>query len=120
MNIISLYLLLGLSAGVLSGIVGLGGGVIMVPALIFLFGFSQHMAQGTTLAVMIPPIGILAAWTYYNNGYVDIKVAIIIAIGFVIGGLLGAKIAVSLSNVALKKIFAVVLLLISAKMLFGK
>lgn len=120
MNAIPLYLLLGLFAGILSGVVGIGGGVIIVPALLFLFGFSQHMAQGTTLALMVPPIGILAAWTYYQNGYVDIKVAIYIAIGFFIGGLLGAKFAVMLSNTALKKIFAVVLFLIGAKMLFGK
>jgi uncharacterized membrane protein YfcA len=69
------YVLLGLVAGVLSGLIGIGGGVIIVPALIFLFGLSQHEAQGTTLALLIPPVGILAAWTYYKQGYVNLEIA---------------------------------------------
>lgn len=115
MNIL-ICLLLGLAAGTFSGIVGLGGGVIIVPALVLFFGMSQHLAQGTTLAVMVPPIGILAAWTYYNQGYVDIKVALFVAIGFLVGGLIGAKIAVMLPNEILKKIFACVLFAIGLKM----
>ena len=79
---ISLYLLLGLVAGILSGLIGIGGGTIIVPALIFLFGFSQHLAQGTTLALLVPPIGILAAWTYYKQGYVDLHIAALICLGF--------------------------------------
>jgi uncharacterized membrane protein YfcA len=118
MGNIALCILLGLAAGIFSGIVGVGGGVIIVPALIFLMGMSQHTAQGTTLALMVPPIGILAAWTYYNHGYVDLKVAAWLAAGFFIGGLFGAKIAVLLPNDILKKIFAFVLLAI--KMLAGK
>lgn len=114
---IALYLLLGLLAGAFSGIVGLGGGVIIVPALVFLFGMSQHLAQGTTLAIMVPPIGILAAWTYYNQGYVDLKVALFVALGFLIGGLFGAKLAVMIPNDILKKIFACILFLIGLKML---
>lgn len=117
---IILFLILGLTAGVFSGIIGIGGGVIIVPALVYLFGFTQHQAQGTTLALMVPPIGILAAWTYYQQGYVDIKVATFIALGFLIGGLLGAKLAVVIPNAILKKIFACVLFLIGFKMFFGK
>jgi uncharacterized membrane protein YfcA len=120
MTNILLYILLGLTAGLFSGIVGIGGGIIIVPALIFLFGMSQHVAQGTTLALMVPPIGILAAWTYYHQGYVDIKVAIFIALGFLVGGLFGAKLAVLLPNDVLKKIFAFVLFAIGIKMLVGK
>ena len=88
MAYMTLYVLLGLVAGVLSGVVGVGGGIIIVPALIFFFGMSQHMAQGTTLALMVPPIGILAAWSYYTHGYVDIKVAVLVGVGFLLGGFL--------------------------------
>lgn len=120
MIIASLYLLLGLVAGVLSGLIGIGGGVIIVPVLLFLFGLSQHQAQGTTLALLVPPIGILAAWTYYKQGYVDLHIAAFICIGFLFGGLLGAKIATSLPNVVLERIFGIALLMIALKMIFAK
>jgi hypothetical protein len=119
MNIF-LYLLLGLVAGTFSGLIGIGGGTIIVPALVFLFGLSQHQAQGTTLALLVPPIGFLAAWTYYKQGYVDLKIASLICIGFFLGGLLGAKLATKLSNVVLERVFGVALLLISLKMIFAK
>jgi uncharacterized membrane protein YfcA len=119
MNVL-LYLLLGLVAGIFSGLIGIGGGVIIVPALVYLFGLSQHQAQGTTLALMVPPIGLLAAWTYYQQGYVDLKIAIFICMGFFIGGLLGAKFATGLSNAVLEKVFGIALLLIALKMIFFK
>ena len=115
-----LFILLGLAAGTFSGVIGLGGGVIIVPALVFLFGLSQQQAQGTTLALMVPPIGILAAYAYYQQGYVELKIAALICIGFVVGGWLGAKLAVSLPAHILQKIFAVSLFLISIKMFFSK
>jgi uncharacterized membrane protein YfcA len=118
-NII-LYLLLGLSAGALSGLIGIGGGTIIVPALIYLFGLTQHQAQGTTLALLIPPIGLLAAWTYYKNGYVNLTIAVFICLGFFIGGLAGAKLAVGVSNEILRKVFGFVLLLIALYMILGK
>lgn len=114
------YLLLGLTAGVLSGLIGIGGGVIIVPVLIFFFGLSQHQAQGTTLAMLVPPIGILAAWTYYKQGYVDTRIAAFMAIGFLVGSLVGARFATGFSNAVLERIFGVVLLLISLKMIFAK
>jgi hypothetical protein len=117
---IALLLLLGLVAGVLSGLIGIGGGIVIVPALVLLFGLSQHTAQGTTLALMVPPIGLLAAWTYYKGGFVDLKMAGLICIGFFIGGLLGAKFAVAIPDQLLRKIFGVVLFLVSLKMIFGK
>jgi len=120
MTNIILYLLLGLVAGTFSGLIGIGGGTIIVPALVFLFGFSQHLAQGTTLALLVPPIGFLAAWTYYKQGYVDLRIASLICIGFFLGGLIGAKFATKLSNVALERVFGVALLLISLKMIFAK
>ena len=111
------YVLLGLIAGALSGLVGIGGGIIIVPALVFLFGFTQLKAQGTTIALMIPPIGLLAAWTYYRQGYVDVTAALLVCLGFVLGGLLGATVATGLSNALLEKVFGVVLLFIALKML---
>jgi hypothetical protein len=115
-----LYLLLGLAAGIISGLIGIGGGTIIVPVLVFLFGLSQHQAQGTTLALLVPPIGFLAAWTYYKQGYVDLQIAAFICLGFFFGGLLGANFATKLSNVVLEKVFGVALLLISLKMIFAK
>ena len=120
MTNIILYLLLGLVTGTFSGLIGIGGGTIIVPALVFLFGLSQHQAQGTTLALLVPPIGFLAAWTYYKQGYVDLRIAALICIGFFIGGLIGAKFATKLSNVTLERVFGVALLVISLKMIFSK
>jgi len=119
MNIL-LYLLLGLSAGVLSGLMGIGGGIIIIPALVLLFGLSQHTAQGTSLALMVPPIGLLAAWTYYKQGFVDLKIAGLICLGFFVGGLVGAKFATAIPDEILRKIFGVVLLLVSLRMIFFK
>lgn len=113
-----LYLVLGVIAGILSGVLGIGGGIIIVPALVYLFHFSQHQAQGTTLALMIPPIGLMAAYVYYSKGYVNIQVAAIICIGFFVGGFFGGKIACFLSGNMLQKVFAVLLMLISLKMFF--
>ncbi|MFI5221098.1 MAG: TSUP family transporter [Bacteroidia bacterium] len=112
------FIILGICAGLLSGLIGIGGGIIIVPALVLLFGFSQQMAQGTTLVTMIPPIGILAAYVYYQNGQVDLKTALFIAVGFLAGGFLGAKIAVNLDKSILEKVFAVVLVFIGIKMFF--
>ncbi|MBC7075392.1 MAG: sulfite exporter TauE/SafE family protein [Syntrophomonadaceae bacterium] len=116
---IYICLAVGLCAGIISGLIGIGGGIIIVPALVFLMGFSQHQAQGTTLALLVPPIGILAAWTYYKQGYVDLKVAAIICLSFFIGGFVGAKMATSLSNAILQKIFGSALLIVGLKMIFG-
>ena len=119
MNII-LYLLLGLFAGIMSGILGIGGAVIIIPTLVFLFKMNQHMAQGTTLALMVPPIGLLAAWTYYKQGFVDKNIAGLICIGFFIGGLIGAKFAIHIPDQLLRKLFGVLLFIISLKMIFIK
>jgi uncharacterized membrane protein YfcA len=118
-NII-VFVALGLVAGVVSGLIGIGGGIVIIPVLVFILGFSQHSAQGTTLATMVPPIGILAALTYYQQGYVDLKAAALICAGFVIGGFFGAKIATHISNAVLEKIFGIALLIISLKMIFTK
>jgi len=111
---------LGIAAGALSGLTGIGGGIIIVPALIYLFGFSAHMAQGTTLALLVPPIGIMAAWAYYQKGLVDVRVALLIAAGFVAGSVFGAKISVWMSEDMLRKVFALLMIVVSIKMFMHK
>lgn len=117
---ILLYLLLGLVAGGFSGLIGIGGAIIIIPVLVLLFGLQQHTAQGTTLALMVPPIGLLAAWTYYKAGYVDLKIAGLICVGFFVGGLVGAKLATEIPADILRKIFGVVLLAAAIRMIFFK
>lgn len=114
------YVFLGLLAGTVSGLLGVGGGIIIIPTLIYLFGLPQHQAQGTTLALMVPPIGILAAWTYYRQGYVDLKMAAFICLGFFVGGLLGAKIAVWLPGGTLRRIFGAAMLFVALRMILGR
>jgi uncharacterized membrane protein YfcA len=112
------YLGVGLTAGILSGLIGIGGGVIVIPMLVYLFKFTQHQAQGTTLAMMVPPIGILAAYAYYKQGHVNLPVAGLLALGFLGGGLIGAVWAERLSSIVLSRIFGLVLLWVSLKMIF--
>ena len=114
------YLLLGLVAGIFSGLIGIGGAIIIIPSLVLLFGLSQHTAQGTTLALMVPPIGLLAAWTYYKQGFVDFKIAGLICMGFFFGGLAGARFATDIPDDVLRKIFGVILLAASLRMIFYK
>jgi uncharacterized protein len=115
---IILLLLVGLLAGILSGLVGVGGGIIVVPALIYILGFNQQQAQGTSLGLLLLPVGILAVWNYYKQGAIDIKVVLIMAITFTLGGWLGSKIALNISQAAVKKIFAVFLACVAIKMIF--
>lgn len=116
----ALYIILGLVAGIFSGMFGIGGGTILIPALVFILGLTQHQAQGTTLAIMIPPIGLLAAWRYWQAGNVKISMAGFICIGFFIGGLLGANLIHNVSDPMLKKLFGIYLLFISLRMIFSK
>jgi hypothetical protein len=114
------FIVLGLAAGVLAGLAGLGGGLIIVPLLVFAFGFTQHAAQGTSLAVLIPPVGLLAMLKYYKAGDVNLKAAALIAAGLVLGSVFGAKIALDLPQATLKKCFGVLLLLTSLRYLLMK
>jgi len=111
---------IGILTGVMAGMLGIGGAIIMIPALVFFMGFSQQMAQGTSLAVMLPPIGIIAAYNYYKAGQVNIKFALILAVCFLVGSYFGSKLALNLPQPALKKIFGILLLLVAAKMLLSK
>jgi uncharacterized protein len=114
------FLFLGLVAGTLSGLLGIGGGILIVPVLVFIVGLTQHQAQGTTLALMVPPIGLLAAWTYYKQGNADLRIAGLICLGFFFGGLLGAKFATAIDAALLKKLFGVALLITAMKMILSK
>lgn len=116
---ILLLICIGLTAGILSGLIGIGGGIIIVPMLLLL-GFSQQGAQGTSLAALLPPVTLLAVINYYKEGYVDWRFALMISVFFILGGFLGSKIAISLDQKMLKKIFGVILLLIAGKMIFSK
>jgi uncharacterized membrane protein YfcA len=110
----------GIVAGAMAGMLGIGGAIIMIPALVYFLGLSQQMAQGTSLAVMLPPVGILAAYNYYKAGQVDIKFALILAGTFLVGSYFGSKFALTLPQATLKKVFGVILLLVAIKMLFSK
>ena len=120
MNQVIIYLTIGLFGGIVSGLFGIGGATIIVPALVLVCGFEQHMAQGTSLALMLPPIGILAAMEYYKSGYLDVRAAIFICIAFLIGGFFGAKFSTHIPEHALKKAFAVFLAVVAVKMFFSK
>ena len=117
LQIIVLLIMIGLAAGVLSGLVGVGGGIIVVPALVFFLGFSQQQAQGTSLGLLLLPVGILAVINYYNKGHIDMRVVGIMAVSFIIGGWLGSKWAVSLPEITVKRIFAVILFYSAFKMM---
>jgi uncharacterized membrane protein YfcA len=115
-----ILIFIGLIAGFLGGMVGLGGAIILIPAMVMFLAMDQRMAQGTTIAIMLPPIGLFAAYNYYRAGYVNIKYALVIAAVFMIGGYLGSRLALNVPVGVLKKVFAVVLLIIAARMVFTK
>jgi len=115
-----LYLILGLVAGTLSGMFGIGGGTILIPGLVFLAGLSQHAAQGTTLAIMLLPIGLLAVIKYYQAGHVNFYITAFICVGFLIGGLIGANIAVGIPNLVLRKAFGIFLMVVALYTIFTK
>jgi uncharacterized protein len=115
---ILIVIMVGVAAGILGGLVGVGGGIIIVPALVYFIGFSQKTAQGTSLGLIMLPVGILGVLQYYKQGHVDFKVVGILAIGFLIGSFFGSKFALSLPQETIKKIFAVLMILIAIKMLF--
>jgi uncharacterized protein len=117
---ILILIVIGIITGVMAGMLGIGGAIIMIPSLVFLLGISQQTAQGTSLAVMLPPVGIIAAYNYYKAGQVNIKFAIILAVFFLAGSYFGSKLALTLPQAALKKIFGILLLLVAIKMLLSK
>lgn len=119
-SMLLILIVIGIITGFMAGMLGIGGAIIMIPALIYFLGISQQAAQGTSLAVMLPPIGILAAYNYYKAGQVNIKFALILAAFFLVGSFFGSKLALNIPQAMLKKIFGVLLLLVAAKMLLSK
>jgi uncharacterized protein len=115
---ILIIILVGVAAGMLSGLVGVGGGIIIVPSLVYFIGFSQKTAQGTSLALIMLPVGIFGVLQYYKQGHVDYRIVGLLAIGFLAGSFFGSKIALSISQETLKKVFAVLMIIIAVKMLF--
>jgi uncharacterized protein len=120
MSDILIFMAIGISAGVLSGMFGIGGGVIIIPALVYIAGFTQLKAQGTSLAILLPPVGLLAFMQYYKNGHVDVRAAIAICATVFLGAMFGAKFVQHVPVELLKKGFSVLLMAIAVKMFFGR
>jgi uncharacterized protein len=118
LTVVIIVIIIGLVAGMLGGMVGIGGGLVIVPALMYFLAFSQHQAQGTSLGLLVLPVAILAVLNYYKNGYVDFRIVGLLAIGFVVGSYFGSKMALSVPQLTLKRIFAIFMILIALKMLF--
>jgi len=115
-----LLIIIGLCAGILSGLIGIGGGIIMVPMFVIFLGITQHNAQGLSLAVMLPPVTFLAVYNYHKGGDIDWKIALVISVMFIIGGYFGSKLALQLDQRILKKIFGGLMLIVALKLLFSK
>ena len=119
-SVIVILVIIGLIAGAFSGLIGIGGAIIIIPSLIYLLGMDQYTAQGTSLGIMLPPIGLLAAWSYYKEGALNLQYAMIIAAAFLIGGYIGSRFALNIPEAMLRKVFAIVLAVIALKMFFSK
>ena len=115
-----ILIVIGLLAGILSGLVGVGGGILMIPLLIMFLGLTQHQAQGTALFAMLPPIGILAAMNYYKQGFVKWEYAAVMGLTFVVGGYFGSKLSISLPDQTVRKAFGVIMLIGAIKLIFSK
>ncbi|NBC83830.1 MAG: TSUP family transporter [Bacteroidetes bacterium] len=115
-----LLLATGLLAGIVAGFFGVGGGIVIIPALVFIFGMTQHQAQGTSLGVLLFPIGAMAVWNYHKAGFINFKYVFILVAAFVLGGYFGSLISVNLPNQLLKRMFGILMILVGIKMFFGK
>ena len=115
-----ILIILGLVSGLLSGVFGIGGAIIVIPALIFIIGLSQHEAQGTSLAFMLPPVGILATWNYWKAGHVNWKIALVLSLTFVVGAYLGSQFSLNISDKTLRRLFGVLMILVAIKLIISK
>ena len=117
---IIILIVIGILSGILAGVFGVGGAIIVIPALVFILGLSQHQAQGTSLAFMLPPVGILATWNYWKAGHVNWKIALILSVTFVVGAYLGSKLTINISDRTLRRMFGVLMIVVAIKMIFSK
>jgi len=115
-----MMLLVGLVVGMVSGVVGIGGGILFVPALVWLAGMDQHRAQGTSLGALLAPVGLFAFLEYYHNGEADLRIALLLGLGFLVGGYFGALGAQYIPDLWLRRIFALTLVLVGGRMWFGR
>ncbi len=115
-----ILIVIGIISGLLSGIFGIGGAIIVIPALVFILGLSQHEAQGTSLAFMLPPVGILAAWNYWKDGNVNWKIALVLSITFVVGAYFGSRFSLNISDKMLRRVFGVLMIGMALKLIFSK
>jgi len=115
-----ILIVVGILSGMLAGVFGVGGAIIVIPALVFILGLSQHDAQGTSLAFMLPPVGILATWNYWKAGHVNWKMALILSLTFVVGAYLGSHFSINISDKTLRRMFGVLMIVIAIKMIFSK
>jgi hypothetical protein len=115
-----ILIVIGILSGILAGVFGVGGAIIVIPALVFILGLSQHEAQGTSLAFMLPPVGILATWNYWKAGQVNWKIALVLSVTFVLGAYLGSHFSLNISDKTLRKAFGVLMIVMALKMIFSK
>lgn len=115
-----ILIIVGILSGLLAGAFGIGGAIIVIPALVFILGLSQHEAQGTSLAFMLPPVGILATWNYWKAGHVNWKIALVLSLTFLVGAYFGSQFSINISDRSLRRLFGVLLILIAFKMIFSK
>ncbi len=115
-----ILIIIGIISGLLAGVFGIGGAIIVIPALVFILGMSQHDAQGTSLAFMLPPVGILATWNYWKAGHVDWRIALVLSVTFVVGAYFGSQLSVNISDKMLRRVFGVLMLVMAVKMIFSK
>ena len=115
-----ILIIIGVISGLLAGVFGIGGAIVVIPALVFILGMSQHDAQGTSLAFMLPPVGILATWNYWKAGHVDWKIALVLSVTFVVGAYFGSQLSVNISDKMLRRVFGVLMLVMAVKMIFSK
>ena len=115
-----ILIVIGILSGILAGVFGIGGAILVIPALVFILGLSQHEAQGTSLAFMLPPVGILATWNYWKEGHVNWKIALVLSLTFVIGAYFGSQLSINISDKMLRRVFGVLMLVIAIKMIFSK
>ena len=115
-----ILIVIGIISGLLAGVFGIGGAIIVIPALVFILGMSQLDAQGTSLAFMLPPVGILATWNYWKAGHVDWRIALVLSVTFVVGAYFGSQLSVNISDKMLRRVFGVLMLVMAVKMIFSK